>query len=349
MRSRITLIALCVVSVTGCGTTKFTDTSRTAIEQLLISDAMDQAISRLDFRAVAGKNVYLDSSPLSAVTDSAYLISTMRQHMLAAGCILKEDREDADYVVEVRAGAVGTDRRDVVFGMPATEISGLVPLAGLPGIPAAVPEMPLAKKTEQRAVAKIAVFAYNRHTGRPIWQSGSVPIESTAKHVWVLGAGPFERGSIFDGTEFVGNRIKIPLLRPGQKVKPEQGLVSVAREFGFSEPEPEAATEQQLAEGGEPEPRPDPAPDGKVLPAAHAAPVEPQAAPGAPAAVPPPNAPAAEPPARPPTSPGPDIATQPPPDTPPLAIPDLSSGNSPLLMPPLPTLPRPLPGAEAAD
>ncbi|MHC4178228.1 MAG: DUF6655 family protein [Planctomycetota bacterium] len=239
MRLCLSAILVCCAISAGCGTTNWTDTRRSATEQLLISDAMDRAVSNLDFRAVAGKRAYLDSSPLSGVTDSAYLVSLLRQHMLAEGCLMMEDRKEADYVVEVRAGAVGTDRREVMFGVPAAKIGGAVPL---PGVPTDLPEMPLATKTEQRAVAKIAVFAYNRHTGRPVWQSGVVPVESKTKDVWLLGAGPFQRGSIHDGTAFAGEKISIPLIAPGKDDDGKLGEVTVADQAYFAEPP------EQLAE-----------------------------------------------------------------------------------------------------
>lgn len=241
MRLCLTAILLGCAAWAGCGTTKWTDTSRTATEQLLISDAMDHAVSRIDFRAVAGKKVYLDSAPLSGVTDSAYLVSLMRQHMLAQGCRLMEKRDEADYVAEVRAGAVGTDRREVVFGMPATNVPDVVPM---PGVPSSIPEMTLAKKTEQRAVTKLAVFAYNRHTGRPVWQSGVVPVESKAKDVWLLGAGPFQRGAIYEGTEFNGEKIEIPLIAPGEEDDGKLGDVSVSNEAYFAEPVAQLAEQE---------------------------------------------------------------------------------------------------------
>lgn len=234
MRFCLPAILVCCAMSAGCGTTKWSDTSRTATEQLLISDAMDRAVSRIGFRAVSGKKVYLDSVPLSGVTDSAYLISLLRQHMLAEGCLMMDKREEADYVVEVRAGAVGTDRCDVMFGVPATTVPDMVPV---PGVPSSIPEMALARKTEQRAVAKIAVFAYNRRTGRPVWQSGVVPVESKAKDVWLFGAGPFQRGTIYEGTEFAGERIAIPLTTPGKEDGSKLGEVSVADQAYFAEPQ----------------------------------------------------------------------------------------------------------------
>ena len=276
MRLCPSAIVLCCAISVGCGTTKWTDTSRTATEQLLISDAMDRAVNRLEFRAVAGKKVYLDSSPLSGVTDSAYLVSLMRQHMLAEGCLLMDSREKADYVVEVRAGAVGTDRREVMLGVPATNASGVVPL---PGVPSNLPEMPLATKTEQRAVAKIAVFAYNRRTGRPVWQSGAVPVESKTKDIWLLGAGPFRRGTIHDGMEFDGQKIEIPLITPGKKENRKLGELAVADQAFFFEPQEQLAQEDPRPEpkaaaseaGAQLAEQPPPAPED-VIHAGHTAP-----------------------------------------------------------------------------
>jgi hypothetical protein len=216
----------------GCGTTKWTDTSRTATEQLLLSDSMDRAVSRIDFRALAGKKVYLDSTPVAAITDGPYLTSLIRQHILASGGILKEKREEADYIVELRAGAVGTDRHDVLFGVPALSL----PVAPVAGVPSQIPEIPLMKKTDQRGVAKIALFVYNRNTGRIVWQSGVIPEESKAKAVWFFGAGPFQRGSIYQGTKFAGDRFHIPLIDLNSAQDGKQTRVSVAEEAFFVEP-----------------------------------------------------------------------------------------------------------------
>src|SRR6478735_6724343 len=75
------LVAL--VILTGCGTTKWSDTPRTATEQLLISDAIDRAISQIDFGPLKGEKIFLDTQYLNTTIDKDYLISTLRQHMLA--------------------------------------------------------------------------------------------------------------------------------------------------------------------------------------------------------------------------------------------------------------------------
>lgn len=269
------LVAILVLPVagTGCGTSTWSDTKRTATEQLLISDAMDRAVSRLDLRALAGKEVFLDSDALKSVTDHEYLTSSLRQHMLASGCILKDKEQEADYILEVRSGAVGTDRHDVLYGMPAVNIPPVLPLSG---VPSTIPEIPLAKKTDQRAVTKIAVFGYNRRTGRPVWQSGVVPVESQAKDIWVFGAGPFQRGTIYEGTNFAGDELNIPLIDLGTRRGDRADSVSVADEAYFIEPEEEVASNepqpvaQDATETGTAEKAALSSP--KVIPAGHTAP-----------------------------------------------------------------------------
>ena len=204
----LSLALLCAV-LAGCGTTKWSDSPRTATEQLLISDAVDRAISEIDFSSLANKNVYLDTRFIITTLDQNYLTSTLRQHMLASGCIIKDKAEDSTYVVEVRTGSVGTNRQDLLSGMPSTTLPtvGLLPTGS-----ATIPEIALIKRTNQQAVCKIAVFAYDRQSGRHIWQSGNQKIASRAKDIWVLGAGPFQRGAIYDGTAFAGDKLSLPLM-----------------------------------------------------------------------------------------------------------------------------------------
>jgi hypothetical protein len=202
------LFPLLLCLACGCGTTRVTDTTRTATEQLLISNSIDDSVSRLDFSLLAGKRVYLDPQYLDGITDKGYLISSLRQQLLACGCLLQEDRKKATYVVEARAGSVGTDRSDMLVGIPQMSIPSVLP--GIPG--AMIPEVALAKKSNRRAVAKVAVFAYNRISGDPVWQSGAMQAVSFERDRWLCGAGPFRRGSLHRGTEFDDQRYIMPLL-----------------------------------------------------------------------------------------------------------------------------------------
>ena len=90
MRDSVSLVFLASIclAAAGCGTTKWSDTPRTATEQLLISTAVDRAIDGMNFKPLAGKDIYLDTTFLEGIVDKNYVISSLRQHMLAQGCIL---------------------------------------------------------------------------------------------------------------------------------------------------------------------------------------------------------------------------------------------------------------------
>jgi hypothetical protein len=223
---------LAVGILSGCGTTKYTDTSRTATEQLLLSNAMDQAVNQLDLRALANKKVYVNDDPIAKATDSNYLVSLIRQHTAASGGLICDKEEDADYILEIRSGAIGTDHHDLLYGIPAVQVPAPLAMMGTGGSIPQIPEIPLIKKTKQTGVVKVSLFAYNRHTGSPIWQSGNIPSESKAKSLWVFGAGPFQKGNIYEGTSFAGQKIlpdiELVDLRKGKQSKRQLDLTSEA-------------------------------------------------------------------------------------------------------------------------
>jgi Family of unknown function (DUF6655) len=187
-------------------------------------------VSRIDFGLLSGRDVYLDTTYLGSAVDKDYMVSTLRQHMLSCGCVLRDKKEEAQIVAEVRAGVVGTDRHDLLFGTPATTVS-LGALSPFPGTPTMFPEIALAKRTDQMGVAKIGVFAYERATGSPIWQSGSDVVASKARDLWVFGTGPFQRGNVYGGTKFAGDDLRVPLISSNNDKQPP---VRVARERVFN-------------------------------------------------------------------------------------------------------------------
>lgn len=248
-----TLVVLCLVwcvTTLGCGTTKWSDTPRTATEQLLISDAVDRAVSDIDFSALSGRAVFFDSTYLKGSVDENYVVSSLRQHLLASGSLLMETRELADYVIEARSGAIGTDRSDLLFGVPSVNVP-TVP--GMPmAMPSSIPEIPLAKTTNQKAVAKLAVFAYNRKTGRPVLQSGIDPAISMARNSWLFGAGPFRRGTIYDHHHELNNGVDIPII--GGRERSEEyssETLPVTAQAVFPEPAAEHSTPEAKPSDGQ--------------------------------------------------------------------------------------------------
>ena len=195
----------------GCGTT----TQRLATEQLLISDAVDSAINRIDFSHLSGRSVFLDTTYLRPVrgigfVNSDYIISSLRQQLTAARCKIHDKREDAEIIVEPRVGALGTDGHEITYGIPQQQTGQIATaaaaLTSTPLIPA-LPELSFARLDAQQGIAKVMVFAYERESLRPVWQSGVAKSESSSRNSWWFGAGPFQKGTIYDGTRFAGSRL----------------------------------------------------------------------------------------------------------------------------------------------
>jgi hypothetical protein len=193
-------LTMLLAVLVGCGTTRMSDSKRTATEQLLVSQAIDRAVMRIDVRPLAGRKVFLETAFMDDVEDGKYLESALRHQLMATGCLLAKDRDAADVVVEARAGAVGTDRSSVLLGIPATSVT-------LKGNETSTPELVLAKRSEQRGVAKLSVYAYERESGQPVWQSGEEHVASHARDRWLFGAGPWQDGEIHDEPAFAGRAI----------------------------------------------------------------------------------------------------------------------------------------------
>lgn len=212
------VLSVLTILICGCGTTN----TRSATEQLLMSDAVDRAIGDLDFTPLANQKVYLDTTYLVPVktigfVNSQYIISAIRQQLIASNCLIQDDKSTADVIVEARVGALGTDGHEMSFGIPqsSTISSAAAVFSSSTGIPV-IPEVSLARSDSQQAAAKIGVFAYNQATREPIWQSGIRTSRSHSKDTWILGAGPWQRGSIYSQPHFAGAPIG------GKKVEVEE-------------------------------------------------------------------------------------------------------------------------------
>ena len=212
----------------GCGTVKTSGTARTATEQLLLTNAWDTALNKVDFRALAGVPVFLDTANVTAV-DQGWVVSSLRQSMLSQGVLLRQKAEQAQWVVEARVGAYGTDESNWLLGIAQTTIPQTI--TGVPS--GTIPEIPLIKKSDQKGVAKLALFAYDRSSGKLVWESGTMLAVATAKDVQVFGVGPIRSGTIRDGADLAGIKLALPN---------ESSLPSRLRFFKKGDPSPPSAT-----------------------------------------------------------------------------------------------------------
>ena len=183
-------VVLAASMLVGCTTSKRTDTTRTGMEQLLISNAIDQTLDTVDFSPLQSQRVYLDPSYLDGV-DNKYLLGSLRHRIAMAGATVAAKAEEADVVLEVRSGGIGTDTTNSFVGVPEIVLPGMLTL----------PEVRLVTRDQQTGTAKIGLAAYDAKTKRILGNGGVKLAKSNDTNWSVLGAGPFKTGSVHSEIE----------------------------------------------------------------------------------------------------------------------------------------------------
>ncbi|HWL11043.1 MAG TPA: DUF6655 family protein [Planctomicrobium sp.] len=173
------------MSALGCATGSSSNTARTSIEQLLLANAVDQSLDKVNFSYFAGSNVFLQDKYMDCV-DKNYIIASTRHRLLTAGALLVDDVAKADVVVEMRAGAVGTNFSNTFLGTPEIALPGML----------TVPELKVAERRRQDAVAKLGLVAYDPKTNAILGTGGTTLSSSTDSNWFVAGVGPYRSGSV---------------------------------------------------------------------------------------------------------------------------------------------------------
>ena len=181
---RLFTLGICIHSA-GCASMKESDTARTGLEQLLISNAVDQSLAKVDFRPVSGAKVFLKTDLLECV-DKNYVMLTTRSKLLASNCTLVDKADDAEIVMEIASGGVGTDRTELVVGTPE------IPL----GLMGSVPKVNFYERKKAMGTAKLAIIATDAKSKQPVINSGFSLARSDHQHWSVMGSGPVLSGSV---------------------------------------------------------------------------------------------------------------------------------------------------------
>ncbi len=188
MRIRsLCVLGFVVVSAcsSGCAKNVTSNTARTGTEQLLISNAIDQALDKVDFGAFSGEKIALEEKYLDAV-DKSYLMSSIRHRLAYYGATVVSDAKEADIILEARSGAVGTDNSETFYGVPEVVLPGMLSL----------PEMKLITRSQQRGTAKIGIVAYDAKTHRMLG-AGGVSLAVSDLNSWnFMGVGPYKSGTV---------------------------------------------------------------------------------------------------------------------------------------------------------
>jgi hypothetical protein len=150
-------------------------TPRTAVEQLLLGQALEQALTTPNLPIPEGATLMVEASGFhtdrahlqlmgqeGGVVDSHYLdVSFVRDvasaHLGEMGYRIREGASEATYLVRVMVQSLGTNQGLVFVGMPAVQ-SVLIPFA--------LPELILYKRQTQLAYARIRMDIFEIATGR---------------------------------------------------------------------------------------------------------------------------------------------------------------------------------------
>ena len=176
--------ALLCLSI-GCTTATTSNTARTSVEQLLVSNSIDQTLDQIDFRVFNNKNIFIDEKYLDCV-DKNYVVGSVRHRTARGGATLVDAKDKADIVLELRSGGVGTNNSESFVGVPEIVLPGVLTL----------PEVRLLTRTAQQGVAKIGMFAYDAKTNKALGDGGVSVAVANDNNWYVMGVGPFQNGSV---------------------------------------------------------------------------------------------------------------------------------------------------------
>jgi hypothetical protein len=245
-------VALACGLAAGCAATKTSNTGRTAMEQLLISNAVDQSLDKVDFRPLAGRSVFLDTA-YTDCTDKNYVVAATRDRILKAGASLTAKPEEAEVVVELRSGAVGTDQSESYVGIPEVAVPGPFPVA--------IPQIKFWSRNRQTATAKLGLVAFEAKSRTMLGRGGTTLARSDDSNTYFLGMGPYQSGTVRE-------EVSTQLGRPAPKFIPQhvafgplQGQEPARFRLASSDDrDPKSFEDAESFEGVSPPPAPAPTP-----------------------------------------------------------------------------------------
>lgn len=188
MSSRILftfVMAGCLATTIGCASTVTSNTARTAKEQLLLSNAVDRSLQKVDFSPLNGQNVFIDEKYLDCV-DKPYIVGSIRHRVMRAGGHVVAKAEDAGIVMEMRSGGVGTDTSESFLGTPEIALPGML----------TIPEIRLVERKSQFGYAKIGLVLYEAGTNTILGDGGVSMAQADDNNTFYFGIGPFQNGSL---------------------------------------------------------------------------------------------------------------------------------------------------------
>lgn len=149
---------------TACSEPFITNTSRSAVEQLLLCATIERGISKAEFARYKGKTVQLDYSNLAPQVDKNLIMAYTEMHLACEGVIVsKSAAQKPDYIVQVACGVLATDIDKMLLGTPALPIP--VPDTDISIV---IPEIPLYRRICRSAYGRFYFNIIDAKSMKPV-------------------------------------------------------------------------------------------------------------------------------------------------------------------------------------
>ena len=175
------IMVLCAVSIAflvGCSTTRTTQSPRTAVEQLLISEAVIRSLSSKSDESLPiplGSKVILNTYGLTK--DQTLLQQVLTGWLGQQGYLVQRDEKKAIYRIDVIVWALGTELAGDFVGFPPIQ-SHLIPFS--------LPELSFYKSEHQTGYVKFNMNIFEMLTGKFVGSTSTFLAESYHNNYTIL-------------------------------------------------------------------------------------------------------------------------------------------------------------------
>ncbi|MDD3154850.1 MAG: hypothetical protein PHS41_08275 [Victivallaceae bacterium] len=178
-------VSLIVLIAAGCTSPRTTNTARSAVEQMLLTEAIERGIRAVNFNKYRGKKVFLEYDYLAPQVDKPYIQGYLELHLARHGVLVTRKADQSELTLQVICGVLATDFDKVLFGTPTLPIP--LPYTDLTF---AIPEIPLYEKITRQGFGR---FSFNM-----VKTADRAPVEvidgintNTYQHNWKIFWVPF--------------------------------------------------------------------------------------------------------------------------------------------------------------
>ena len=181
-KNTLKVIIICSIYITlliACSTThRTTQSTRTAVEQLLISESTVRSLSKKSNELLpipSGSKITLNTSGLTP--DQALLQEILTGWLGQQGYLIQKDKKNATYRIDVIVGAMGTEEDGAFIGLPPIH-SQIIPFS--------LPELAIYKSENQTGYVKFNMNFFEALTGKFVGSSPNFLADSYHNNYTVL-------------------------------------------------------------------------------------------------------------------------------------------------------------------